>query len=185
MFSRVINREVTRSEAMHIQLTYLRALTSLLLLLTSPLVPADEAADRAAIEAHAQAWAKAFDARDMDALIAVTTEDVLLMDSNMPPVSGRKAARNALQQAFGNAKGQVATTTKEIQLAGDFAWRIAALTHKTAHETISGQALEIWQRVDGKWQLHRQMSSTILAPSKLRRPPLSEPVLDGVEKAVD
>jgi ketosteroid isomerase-like protein len=170
---------------MHIQLHRLRALTLSLFLLASPLVLADAAADRAAIEARAQAWVKAFNARDLEALIALTTEDVVLMDSNMPPVSGRKAARAASQQAFGSAKSQVATTTKEIQLAGDFAWRIAALTRKTANEAVNGQALEIWQRVDGKWQLHRQMSSALLAPRKLPQPPLSEPVLDGLEKTVD
>jgi ketosteroid isomerase-like protein len=155
----------------------------LLLLLVVPLASADIAADRAAIEASAQAWMKAFNARHIDALIATTTEDVVLMDPNMPPLTGRKAARDAWQLALRNSKGQIATVTKELHIAGDLAWRIAAFTHKTPHELMpNGQALEIWRSVDGKWKLHRQMSSTILAEPKLLQPRPSEPVLDRLEQ---
>jgi ketosteroid isomerase-like protein len=106
-----------------------------------------------------------------------------LMDSSMPPVSGRKAARDVWQLALRNSKGQIGTVTKELQIAGDFAWRIAAFTHKTPHELMrNGQSLEIWRSIDGKWKLHRQMSSTILAEPKLLQPRPSEPVLDRLEQ---
>ena len=45
----------------------------------SPLALADEAADRVALEAAAQAWIKAFNARDVDAL-AATKEAVIAGD---------------------------------------------------------------------------------------------------------
>lgn len=139
---------------------------------------ADPAADRSAIEAAAQAWTKAFNSRDADALLALSTEAVVLMDPTLPPVTGGAAAQ-AWRRALGAAQGQVTTATKEIVIAGDFAWRIGAFTHKLPGNTLShGQSLEIWQRVNGAWKIHRQMSSSLLAQPKVLPPP-SEPVLDG------
>lgn len=144
----------------------------------APMASADPAADRSAIEAAAQAWTKAFNSRDADALLALSTETVVLMDPTLPPVTGR-AATQAWRRALGAAQGQVTTATKEIVIAGDFAWRIGAFTHKLPGNTLShGQSLEIWQRVHGAWKIHRQMSSSLLAQPKLL-PPLAEPILDG------
>lgn len=155
-------------------------MTTLLLLCTSPLAVADEAADRAALEAAAQAWSKAFNARDADALAALATHDIVLMDSSATPISGREAARGAFRQAFATA-GQITTTTKEAVIVGDVAWRIVALARKQpgGDRESRGQSLEIWKRANGHWRLHRQMSANLLAQSQLLpRPPLSEPVLD-------
>ena len=143
----------------------------------SPAALANEAADRAAIEAAAQAWIEAFNAHNADALVALTTEDVVLLDATLPPVSGRRAAHGVWQNAFGAMQGQVSTATKEIVIAGDVAWRIGAITHKppSIFGPGHGQSLEIWKRVNGQWKMHRQMSSTLLAGP--RAPPPSEPVL--------
>ena len=148
----------------------------------SPLAFADEATDRAAIEAAAQAWTEAFNARDVDALLALSTEDVVLMDPRISPVSGRAAARRAVLQAFTTASSAVTTATKEISIAGDIAWRMSALDHtSTRLEAMSrGQSLEIWKRAGGAWRLHRHMSSSLLARPKLfPSPPPSEPVLNA------
>ena len=165
---------------MHVYNGCLRTAVLSLLLCVSQLTFADEAADRAAIEAAAQAWSKAFNARDADALAALATQDIVLLDSNVAPVSGREAARSALRRAFA-AAGQIAATTKEAVVVGDVAWRIAALARKLPNGGVEsrGQVLEIWKRVRGRWLLHRQMSSHLLAQSQLLpRPPVSEPVLD-------
>jgi len=163
---------------------HLSTLTLLLLLGISPTVIADEATDRAALETATQTWIKAFNARDADALVALTTDDVVLLDPNVPPVSGRQAARAAWQHAMTRASSQVTIATKELVVAGDVAWRIGALTQHARNGDLPshGQSLEIWKRVNGQWKLHRQMSSNILARSKLPPRPLpSEPVLDKLE----
>ena len=126
---------------------------------------ANESADRAAIEATAQAWTKAFNARDERALSALATEDLIVLDANTPPVTGARA-REAWKRAV---TSPVTSTSKEIVIDGDIAWRVAVLG--------KGQALEIWKRVGGEWKLHRQMSSNLLTQSNLLSPP-SEPVLD-------
>ena len=165
---------------MRIHVLRLLGPTLSLLLGISPLTLADEAADRVALEAAAQAWIKAFNARDVDALAALATDNVVLMDPNVAPVSGQKAAREAWGKALANAKDQLTTATKEAVIAGDVAWRIGALAHKLPNGVVNhGQSLEIWKRVNGEWKIHRQMSSTILAqPKLLSRPVPSDPVLD-------
>lgn len=154
-----------------------------ILLGVAPLVHvahADDAADRAALEAAALAWTKAFNARDADAMMSLTTDDVVLMDPGMAPASGRKAAHATWARTLGAAQGQMASATKEIVIAGPFAWRIAALTRKLPDgDKQSTQSLEIWKRVGDQWKLHRQMSSNLLAePSMAPRPMPSQPVLD-------
>jgi uncharacterized protein (TIGR02246 family) len=164
---------------MHIPIR--RLLVSALVLLpgVSPVALADEAAERAALEAAAQSWTKAFNARDADALMALVTPDAVLLDPGVAPVSGRQAVRETLERALGAARSEVTSATKEIVIAGDVAWRIGALTHKLPGGLKSGQSLEIWKRVKGEWKIHRQMSSGILIePKLLPRPLPSEPILD-------
>jgi ketosteroid isomerase-like protein len=134
----------------------------------APAALASESTDRAAIEAVAQAWVQAFNARDAKALARFATEDLVLIDANGPPMSGARA-REAWTKASGASQGKITSVSKEIVIAGDVAWRIAALRQ--------GPALEIWKRVGGAWQIHRQMSSNLLTQPSLLPPP-SEPVLD-------
>jgi ketosteroid isomerase-like protein len=168
---------------MHLYIHRLLASTLALLLLgIAPLALADEAAERAALEAATQAWINAFNARDTDALVALATQDVVLMDPSVAaPVSGRDAARGAWAKAVTAAQGHVTTATKEAVIVGNIAWRIGALTHKLPNGDVvsRGQSLEIWQRVNGGWKIHRQMSSGVLAQLKPvpRRLP-TEPILD-------
>jgi ketosteroid isomerase-like protein len=163
-----MNHQVSRS---------LRAAMMLLALLCAPAV-ADEVADRAAIEAAAQAWMNAYNAQDVDALIAMSTDDVSLLDPTMPTVKGAQAARKALQNA--TAKHPVTSRTEEIVINGDIAWRVAALKQKTSGaNSRTAPMLEIWQRGEGRWKLRRQMSSGLLARAPLLRQPGPQPRLDS------
>jgi ketosteroid isomerase-like protein len=148
----------------------------------SSMALADEGAERIALEAAAQSWIKAFNAHDLDALVALSTQDVVLMDAAAAAsVSGRKAARGAWAHALAAAPGQVTTSTKEAVITGDIAWRIGAFASKLPNGNIvsQGQSLEIWKLVNGQWKIHRQMTSNLLGPNKLfRRPSPSEPILD-------
>lgn len=143
---------------------------------------AGEAADRAAIEAATQAWVAAFNARDADRMAALATEDVVLLNPDAAPVSGRKAVRAAWHKAASMAGAKITIANKETVIAGDFAWKIGAVGRRLANGTVAngGQFLEVWKRVGGQWRIHRRMSSANLAanPKMMPRPAPSEPVFD-------
>jgi ketosteroid isomerase-like protein len=142
----------------------------------------DEPADRAALEAASQAWAAAFNARDADGMAALATPDVVSMEANAAPAAGRDAVRVAWLQAACTARSKLTIATKEIVVAGGIAWKISAATHTQSGGAVVGRGylLEIWQKVDGRWEIHRQLSSVELAgrPGLQPRPVPSEPVLD-------
>jgi ketosteroid isomerase-like protein len=140
----------------------LRTAVLLLLLGISPILLADDVAD---LEAAAQARVKASNARDANAVAALSTPDVMLMDSG-------------LASAGATPGGQMTTVTKEAVVAGDVAWRIGAYTRTSRTGTVvsRGQSLEIWKRSNGQWKLHRQMSSNILRPVPVPLP--ADPVRD-------
>jgi ketosteroid isomerase-like protein len=143
---------------------------------------ADEATDRLNIEAAAQAWTSAYNARNSEAMAKLATDDVVLLDPTLPPVSGRSAAQEIWMQALRRNKGSLETSSKEIRIATDFAWRIAALTHLPPNAVARPtQTLEIWQRTNDGWKLHRQMSSGILAPTRLLRSPPAGPMRDSAK----
>lgn len=140
---------------------------------------ADEASDRTAIEAAAQAWTNAYNARDLDALLGVVAEDVVLIDPVLAPVSGREAVRAALDRTMTSTKARLSSTTREIVVEGDIAWRIGVIRRQQPNAVLAtGQSLEIWQRAGERWQLRRQMSAGILAPIMIARPRPNEPRLD-------
>lgn len=133
---------------------------------------------RVALEAAIQRWTTAVNAQDVDALNATMTEDVELFDDTAT-VKGRDAAIRALREVA--ARGKLDATSREITIANHIAWRVGGLTQTQTNGDVHarGPTLEIWKRVKGKWQLHRQMAAGLIAPANsLSRPSPSEPVLD-------
>ncbi len=158
---------------------------TVLALLISPVSFGEERADARAIEAAAHAWIEALNERNLDEMAQRATEDVVLMDATQPPISGREAARAAWRRSLPDSGTRITSTTKELEVDEDIAWRIGALAHeRVSGQVVSrGQALEIWKRVAGEWKLHRQMSSGLLARQPLlRRPVPTEPVLDDARE---
>jgi ketosteroid isomerase-like protein len=147
-------------------------------------VEAGEAADRTALDAAQQAWVAAFNARDADAMAALTTADVVLLAPNSPPVRGREAVRALWRQAASTARTHVAAENEETVILGEFAWSMGSFTHTLPNGAVvkRGKFLEIWQRVDGQWKVHRDMFSDNAADAKPGFEPMprpSEPVLDS------
>ena len=133
--------------------------------------------DRVALEAAIHRWMTAVNAQDVAALNATMTEDVELLDHSVT-VKGRDAAIRVLREAA--ARGRLVATSREITIVHDVAWQVVGLAQSQKNVVHArGQALEIWKRANGKWQLHRRMAAQPL-PSEvsLTRPSTKEPVLD-------
>jgi ketosteroid isomerase-like protein len=147
-------------------------------LLGCTMVRAAPQSDRMALEAAMQRWTSAVNARDVNGLTAIMTDDVELLDANAATVTGRAAAIGALRDVA--IRGKLVAASREITIAGDIAWRVVGLAQRRKDGVVHarGPALEIWKRVDGEWKLHRQMAGLIAQAEPLTRPPTSEPVLD-------
>jgi ketosteroid isomerase-like protein len=148
-------------------------------LLASTMALAAQDSDRVALEAAIHRWTTAVNAQDVDTLTAIMTEGVELLDANAVTATGRDAAIQALREVA--THGKLVATSREITIANDVAWRVGGLTQtrKNGDVHARGQTLEIWTRVKGKWQLHRQMAAGLFVPAvSVSRPSPSEPVLD-------
>jgi ketosteroid isomerase-like protein len=160
-----------------------RPLVPILLLFcgTAPAALGDEALDREAIAAAAEAWIAAYDARDVEAMAALTAENVVLLDPVASPIVGREKAVAAWRDSAPSTRAGLAIDDKEISVAGDFAWRLGAvmLQGQDGRRALRGYVLEIWKHVDGRWKLYRQMPSDLSgSPRRLPAPLPSEPVFD-------
>lgn len=134
--------------------------------------------ERAELEAAIHRWMTAVNAQDVDTLTATMTADVQLLDE-AATVTGRDAVIHVLKGVA--ARGQLSQTTLEITILDNVAWHVVAFvqTQKSGDVHARGQALEIWKRLAGRWQLHRQMTTGLITPgASLTRPSTSEPVLD-------
>jgi ketosteroid isomerase-like protein len=153
-------------------------LTGLLIgsLLACTNVPAADPS-RTQLEAAIHRWTAAVNARDTATLSATMTEDVELSNS-LGTAKGRDAALRTLSEVA--ADGQLIATTRELTIADDLAWHLVGLSQvqKNGDVRARGQALEIWKRVKGEWQLHRRMAAEVSPGLSLTRPPANEPVLD-------
>jgi len=155
-------------------------MTLVVVLGTARLAHASEATDRAAVESAAQSWIKAFNANDVDTLIALATQDVVLLNPDeAAPVSGTAAARETLRKAMATA-GNVTSAAKEVVVHGDVAWRVSIVEQKQPNGAPfrRGSSLEIWKRVGEAWRLHRIVAS-IVAPLDLRPRFPDQPVLNS------
>lgn len=149
----------------------------LLLMFAAGPASGDEATDRAAIETASQSWVAAFNARDVDAMALLTTEDIALLPPDSGPVRGRQAVTRNWRLAASTAEDRLAATTEEVVIAGDFAWTLGGFTRTLPNGTLAdqGKFLEIWKRVEGRWKIHRVMFSSNLAPAKRLPEPVRPP----------
>jgi ketosteroid isomerase-like protein len=149
----------------------------LLLFMICSVAYADDAVDRRVIESSAQQWVGAFHAQNATALALLATTDVLVLNGTGRLVQGTSAACEAWIRAAAMSGDTLVSTTKEIVISGDTAWRVGLLSYRlSGGEQHQGQVLEIWKRTEAGWRLHRQMSSHIIEATL--RPAPSEPRLD-------
>lgn len=108
--------------------------------------------DTAALEASSDAWETALNAKDVDALVNLYTEDARLL----PPDGAMTSGRDGVRTAFGgmmDAGIGGETTRVETTVSGDIAYIVGTFTLVAGDETVgTGKYIETWQRGDdGQW----------------------------------
>jgi uncharacterized protein (TIGR02246 family) len=123
---------------------------------------ADIEAGRAAIVALHQEAARALNAGDLDALMAVYDPDVISLPPGQAPRVGKAAVRQMWQEALSPFAVDVRITTEEVEIAGPWAFERGrfemGLEPRAGGATVpeSGKFLDILRRQpDGAWRYWR------------------------------
>ena len=120
--------------------------------------------DHGAITDRYNAWIKAFNGRDLEALASMYSTDVVLNPPGGVELAGRDAARQWIAQFFEHNQARQAQIAQEVAVGGDWAYlrgrfEIEISDRRTGpFETIRGAHLMIWQRGhDGTWRIYRDV----------------------------
>lgn len=115
-------------------------------------------------------------ALDMDALVALTTEDVVLLPPGRTPVRGHQGVHSFYKELLDRAPdAQILAYSEdweEVRIMGDFAYQWGTITERaktsvTAPETISAaHAMRVLARQpDGSWKIARFIWNGAPAPN--------------------
>jgi len=127
------------------------ALLSLLLTLTA-CGQNSPSSDTTALEARSDAWESALNAKDVDALVNLYTDDARLL----PPDGAMTSGRDGVRAAFGgmiDAGIGGETTRVETTVSGDVGYIVGTFNLTSGEEVLgTGKYIETWRRGnDGLW----------------------------------
>ena len=131
----------------------------------------DAAADESAIRAGDAEWFKAYNAHDVDGVVALYAEDAVLAIPGAQRAQGSTAIRAALQKDI-QATTQAGYTivegaSHEVAVSGDLAYvsNTFAVKDKTGKTVDTGKYLTVLGRRDGKWLIVRDIWNTDSPPA--------------------
>ena len=148
-----------------------------------PVLAADDAAR---IRAGTQSWVKSFNSGNAGAVVALYSEDAVLMPPGAAPAHGTAAIKEAIASEIAGAKKGGVTfvlgTNDEVGVSGDLAWHSGAyfVMDKANKPVETGKFLEVWERKNGKWRVIRDIwNSNGAQPVP---PPAAAPAGDAKKK---
>jgi ketosteroid isomerase-like protein len=160
----------------------LPATLGVLLSISATAFAADAASDpKAAFNAGTAEWAAAYNAGEPDRIVALYSEDAIVMPPDAPSVTGDAALRSFLADEMAEAKKGgitiVLTGDDEADTSGDLGWHRG--TFKVVGEggasLGTGKYLEIWERQQGKWRITRDIWNNDAAPPPPAPPATANP----------
>lgn len=128
----------------------------------------DTSADHATISGATQLWADAFNSGNAAAIAAMMSADARLFPPNGDMVEGHDAIQ-AFWQAFIDLGVKGALEMTELEVGGEMAYKTGTfqILDLEGNEIDHGKFLEVWRRIDGTWQFHRDMwNSSVPAPEE-------------------
>jgi ketosteroid isomerase-like protein len=120
----------------------------------------DTTADEAALKAMTVAWLEAYNAGDVEKIVAMYSDDAVLMAPHAPVASGPAAIRAFLttDTAAARAAGiKMSPGQATAGVSGDLGWETGSYTAVDASGTTvdSGSYMSISRRVNGEWKYYR------------------------------
>lgn len=123
--------------------------------------PPDMAQIKAEIQAIEDAWAAALNARDLNALMALYTDDAVSMVDKAPMLVGKAAIQAAQEAEFKTmAAGKSFTfETMDVYGDGDIVTETGKSTYKdaTGKVTGTGKYMAVFKKQDGKYMCIREI----------------------------
>jgi len=124
--------------------------------------PAAVAADEAAIRAGTVLWTDAYNAGEVDRIVALYTDDAVVMPSNAPALIGHAAIKDFLTKDTAAVKAAGLTAKDgvgDVGISGDLAWHAGTSSViDAAGKTVeTGKYIEVWHRINGKWLIVRDI----------------------------
>ena len=136
--------------------------TMLALSACAPAAPpaADTAADEAALKAATRTWLEAYNAGDVEKIVALYDADAVLMPPHAPAANGHSAIRAFLSTDTAGAKAagvKLVLGSSTAGVAGTTGWESGSytVTNASGAAVDSGSYLSVSHKSNGKWLYHR------------------------------
>jgi ketosteroid isomerase-like protein len=118
--------------------------------------PVDTAAEEAVLKAVTKAWLSAYNAGDVETIVAMYAEDAVLMPPHAPVATGPAAIRAFLTADTAAAKAagvKLVPGAATAGVAGDTGWESGSYTIADASGATvdSGSYLSVSRKSNGKW----------------------------------
>lgn len=125
-----------------------------LILIVAACGQASAPSDPSVITSRSEAWEAALNAKDVDAVAALYTDDARLM----PPNTATTTGQDAVRAAFGgmiDADISADLTSVEAQVSGGFGYNTGTYELMSGDDVVdTGKYMEIWTRGnDGEWRI--------------------------------
>ncbi len=129
-------------------------------------------ADRQMINEMRERETAAFSSGDLDVIMAIVTDDAVVMPPNEPRLQGHDAMREWLEGMYEQVSVQVQYTSSNLTLAGDWAFEEVAFTLTTTPvaggEPVqeTGKGFHVYARQpDGSWRIALDIWNTDTPPA--------------------
>lgn len=130
---------------------------------------ADMAQIKADIQSAENAWATALNARDLDALMALYTDDAVSMSDNAPMLVGKDAIRKNQEQEFANTPAGRTYSFEVLDVYGDGSTitETGKSTYKDAAGKVTGTGkyMVVWEKQGDKYLCVREIYNEDAPPA--------------------
>jgi len=119
--------------------------------------------DAATIRAGTVDWVKAYNAGNVDAVVAQYADDAVIMPPGAAPVSGKAAIKQYIAKDIAGAQAAgvafVLGSANDVKVSGDMAWHSGtfSIANKAGATVDTGKYLEAWRKAGGKWHIVRDI----------------------------
>jgi uncharacterized protein (TIGR02246 family) len=127
--------------------------------------------DEAAIKAASAGWISAYNAGDANAIMAVYTDDAVVMAPGAPVAKGASAIKQLIEKQVASTRASGITLvlggTHDVAVSGELGWDSGNYTvrDKAGTTVDSGSYLAAWKKTGGKWKIVRDMWNSDRPPA--------------------